>query len=148
MVFQEGPKNQILIYIHTLCDPVFIERTHTEFATPEFISVSYKSQMGGGRGVVKPGIPPMGLGRKSKFEQEVLGRTNCLLSLIRRVKQFYCCVWIRCLATIGDTHIDTDRLEGFMKYAVEMGSDTAIYQFPCGSAIQKLIWRGKGDTQT
>jgi hypothetical protein len=29
---------------------------------------------------------------------------------------------------IGDTHTDTDWWEGFMKYAVEMGSDVMIYR--------------------
>jgi hypothetical protein len=29
-----------------------------------------------------------------------------------------------------------------MKYSVEMGSDTVVYQFLFGSAVQKLIERG------
>jgi hypothetical protein len=33
----------------------------------------------------------------------------------------------RCLATISDTHADTDCWEGFMKYVVEMGSVAMIY---------------------
>jgi hypothetical protein len=35
-----------------------------------------------------------------------------------------------------------------MKYAVEMGSDTMMYQFPFGSAIQKLIGREGGCTDS
>jgi hypothetical protein len=31
------------------------------------------------------------------------------------------------LASIGDTHTDTDWWEEFMKYAVEMGSGAVIY---------------------
>jgi hypothetical protein len=43
----------------------------------------------------------------------------------------------RCLGTIVDTH----RLMGFMKYAVEMGSGTMIPSFmKAGSGILKLIW--------
>jgi hypothetical protein len=78
----------------------------------------------------------------------------------RRVKQFFYCnmciryrgnVFLpsRCLAAIGlYTYRHTDRWEGFMKYAVEMGSGTMIYVpsfTKIGSTIQKLIGR---DTQT
>jgi hypothetical protein len=51
----------------------------------------------------------------------------------------------RCLSTIEDTHIDTDWWEGFMKYAVEMGSGAMIYiksLIKIGLAIQKLMGRG------
>jgi hypothetical protein len=48
----------------------------------------------------------------------------------------------RCLATIG-IHIQTHRpMDGFMKYAVEMGSGAIIYILSfikIGSGIQKLI---------
>jgi hypothetical protein len=55
----------------------------------------------------------------------------------RRVQQFFYCLRVfdaagtcllsRCLATIGDTHIDTDSWERFTKCAVEVGSDAMIY---------------------
>jgi hypothetical protein len=41
-----------------------------------------------------------------------------------------------------DTHTDTDLWEGFIKYAVEMGSGAMIYipsVIKIGSGIQKLI---------
>jgi hypothetical protein len=90
-------------------------------------------------------------------KQEVVGRTNRLLSLIRHgphwkrsVQQFfYCCVCIRyrgnvstepfssndrgilpsrCLATIrGYTYRHTDWWERFFNYSVEVGSDAVIY---------------------
>jgi hypothetical protein len=55
----------------------------------------------------------------------------------------------RCVATIGGyTYRHIDQWEGFMKYAVEMGSDAMIYIpsiIKTGSGIQKLI---KGDIHT
>jgi hypothetical protein len=48
----------------------------------------------------------------------------------------------RCLATIGDTHTDTDRWEGFFNQTVEMGSCAVIYVprfIKIGSGIQKLM---------
>jgi hypothetical protein len=61
------------------------------------------------------------------------------------------CLPSRYLATIGGyTYRHTDKWEGFMKYAVEMGSGAMIYTYipsfiKTGSAIQKSIG---GDTQT
>jgi hypothetical protein len=46
------------------------------------------------------------------------------------------------LAATVDTHIDTDRWDGFMKYATEMGLGAMIYVpsfIKIGSGIQKLI---------
>jgi hypothetical protein len=98
--------------------------------------------------------------RKSK--QEVLGRTNRLPFLIRhgphrkRSKLLATIRWLlqsRCLAKIKNyTYRHTDRWEGFMKHAVEMGSGAMIYSYvpsfiKNGSAIQKLI-RGYTNTQT
>jgi hypothetical protein len=45
---------------------------------------------------------------------------------------------------MGYTYIHTGRLEGFMKYAVGMGSGAMIYEYipsfiKIGSGIQKLI---------
>jgi hypothetical protein len=103
-----------------------------------------------------------------QYKQEVLGRTNCLLSLIwhgpqwkRRVQQFLCgCVRIRycgnllpsrCLATIrGYTYRRTDWWKEFMKYIVDVGSGAVIHVpsfIKIGSGIQKLI-RWYTDTQT
>jgi hypothetical protein len=49
----------------------------------------------------------------------------------------------RCLATIGEcTYRHTDRWEGFMQLAVQMGSDDMLYIssfIKTGSAIQILI---------
>jgi hypothetical protein len=62
------------------------------------------------------------------------------------------CLPSRCLATIGRIHIQTQRLlEGFMTYAVEMGSVATIYIpsfIKIGSGIQKLMGGGFTDTQT
>jgi hypothetical protein len=47
--------------------------------------------------------------------------------------------------------MDTDWWQGFMKYAVEMGSGAMIYIpsfIKFGSGVQKLIGGGGGDTQT
>jgi hypothetical protein len=77
----------------------------------------------------------------------------------KRVQQFlYYCVCIllcykylpsRCLATIeGYTHRNTDWREGFIKYAIEMGSNAMVYIqsfIKIGSGIQTLIER---DTKT
>jgi hypothetical protein len=88
-------------------------------------------------------------------QQEVVGRTNCLLPLIhgshrkRPVQQFsFSCVctfchgnvftsrWLatirgslpsRCLATIGYTYKYTDWWEGFMKHVVRMVLGAVIY---------------------
>jgi hypothetical protein len=50
-----------------------------------------------------------------------------------------------CLVTVGGIHIQTHRWQGFMKYAVEIGSGAMIYIpsfIKIGSGIQKLIrWR-------
>jgi hypothetical protein len=92
----------------------------------------------------------------SKVNQEVLGRIFHILFLIRhrthrwrRLQQFFVaartCIPNRCVAMKGDTLTEW---EGFMKYAVEMGSGGMIYVpgfMKIGSIIQKL--RG-GDTQT
>jgi hypothetical protein len=52
----------------------------------------------------------------------------------------------------GDTHADTDRWEGLMKYAAEMGSGAMIYIpsfIKIDSDIPKLIGRGiHTDTET
>jgi hypothetical protein len=57
----------------------------------------------------------------------------------------------RCSVTVGEfTYGHTDRWEGFMKYAIEMGSSTMIYIpsfMKTGSAIQKLTGAGYKDTQ-
>jgi hypothetical protein len=49
---------------------------------------------------------------------------------------------IRCVASVAGSHTDTDRWEGFIMYAVEMGSGAMIY-IPSfvniGSGFQKLI---------
>jgi hypothetical protein len=66
----------------------------------------------------------------------------------RRAQQFfYCCVCIRFRGNVSlpsrlpsndcGIHIQTHGLMGFMKYAVEMGSDAMIY-------IQSLIKFGSG----
>jgi hypothetical protein len=49
------------------------------------------------------------------------------------------------------THEHTDWWEGFMKHVVKMGSSAMIYIpsfIKTGSAIQKLMEGGGGDTQT
>jgi hypothetical protein len=57
-----------------------------------------------------------------------------------------------CLATTGGIHIETRRqIEGFMQYAVEMGSGVMIYIprfIKVGSGIQNLIWGNTKNTQT
>jgi hypothetical protein len=67
---------------------------------------------------------------------------------------FYCCdgnVFTEPLPSNGrGLHIQTHRLMGFVKYALEMGSGAIIhipYFIKIGSAIQKLI-RGKEYTDT
>jgi hypothetical protein len=55
---------------------------------------------------------------------------------------------IRCLATMEDTYKDTDWWEGFMKYAVKIGSGAMNYATSFrknGFGIQKLV---VGDKQT
>jgi hypothetical protein len=94
--------------------------------------------------------------------QEVLGRTNRLLSLIRhgphwkrRVQQFfYCCLYIRYSGNVSTEplpindrgiHIQTRRL---MSYTVEMGSGAMIYVpsfMKIGSGHSKVK---RKDTQT
>jgi hypothetical protein len=101
-------------------------------------------------------------------EQDVLGRTNHLLSLIwrgqhrnRRVQNSSIVAYVfvaagtflmsRCLATRGRcTYRHTDWWKGFMKYAVEMGLRGMIYIkkiIKTDSGIQKLMG-GRGDLQT
>jgi hypothetical protein len=110
-----------------------------------------------------------GLHMMSYFLQEVMGRTNRLLSLKWHgpnrklcVQQFfYCYVCTSCRGKVfietlsGNykryTHRNTDHWEGFMKYAVEMGSGAVIYipsVTKIDSAIIKLMWRGGEFTNT
>jgi hypothetical protein len=99
------------------------------------------------------------------MKQEVLGRINCILAfdtwtaIKRRVQQFfYCCVCIRWCGNVfispfpsndRGIHIQTHRGEGFIKYAVEMGSGAMIYIqsfIKIGSGIQKFNRVGNRDT--
>jgi hypothetical protein len=93
-------------------------------------------------------------------KQDVLGRTNWLLSLIRhgphrkrRVQKFlYCSVYSSCRGNIfteplpsndRGLHIYTDWWEGFMKYAVKMASGGMIY-IPSWIKSVQVLKRCKG----
>jgi hypothetical protein len=98
---------------------------------------------------------------RDRIKQEVLGRTNRLLSFIRhgthwkrRVQQFfYCCVCIRYRGNVSteplpsnDRGIQTHRLT-----TVEMVSGAVIYVpsfIKIGSGVQRLIRGGCTDTHT
>jgi hypothetical protein len=88
------------------------------------------------------------------IKQEVLGRMNLLLSFDTKWTAWFlcCCMCIRFHGNVfteswpsnrRGIYMQTHRLmEGFMKYAIEMGSGATIYVpgfMKIGSGIQKLI---------